>query len=117
MLSIFMKKLSVAFALSAKATDSIHKKSIHHVYQAFHLNSISGRIGQSITCLTADPGVVSTILAKSHTFPEIDHEIISMAILLASADSRMIVVSYKRKYVHKVQVNRLVKLAHEKKCG
>ena len=40
--------------------------------------------------------------------------IISMAILLPSADSRRVVVSYKRKYMHKVLVNRLVKLAQEK---
>ena len=31
-------------------------------------------------CLTADPGI--------HTFLQIDHEIISMVILLPSADSR-----------------------------
>ena len=29
------------------------------------------------TCLTADPGVASAIPAHSHTFTEIDHEIIS----------------------------------------
>ena len=44
---------------------------------------------------------------------ELDHELISMAILLPSNDSRK-VVSYKRKYVHKVLVNLLVKLAQEK---
>ena len=71
---------------------------------------ISDCIGQSVTCLTADPGVVSSISALSHTFVEIDHEIISTAILLPSPDSR----SYKRKYVHIVLVNRLVKLAQEK---
>ena len=38
-------------------------------------------------CLTADPGVASWILARSNTFVEIDHEIISMVILLPSADS------------------------------
>ena len=38
---------------------------------------------------------------------------ISTAILLLSADSRRVVVSYKRKYVHKVLVNRFVKLAEE----
>ena len=43
-----------------------------------------------------------------------DHEIISMAILFPSADSRRVVVSYKRKYVHEVPVNCLVKLAQEK---
>ena len=29
----------------------------------------------------------------------------------------MVVVSYKQKYVHEVLVNRLVKLAQEKKCS
>ena len=42
---------------------------------------------------------------------EIDHEIITTAILLPSADSRRVVVSYKRMYVHQILVNRLVKLA------
>ena len=45
---------------------------------------------------------------------EIDHEIICMVILLPSADSRRIVVSYKLKYVHEVLVYCLVKLAQEK---
>ena len=37
--------------------------------------------------LTADPGVGSSIPARSHTFVEIDHEIIYMVILLPSAES------------------------------
>ena len=37
--------------------------------------------------LAADPGVVSSIPARSHTFVEIDYEIISTIILLPSADS------------------------------
>ena len=51
-----------------------------------------GRLAQSVTCLatdaclTADPGVASLILARSHTLVEIDHEIISTVILLPSAD-------------------------------
>ena len=63
---------------------------------------------QSITCLTvdmcltADPGVVSSILAQSHTFLEIDHEIASMAIHLASPDARGVVVRYKQKYLHRL---------------
>ena len=65
-------------------------------------------------CLTADPGVASSILAWFHTFVEIDHEIISTVILLPSADSRWIVVSYKQKHVHEVLVNCLFKLAQEK---
>ena len=48
----------------------------------------------------------SYILARYHTFLEIDHEIISMVILHPSADSRR-VVNYKPKYVHKVLVNLL----------
>ena len=54
---------------------------------------LPGRIAQSVTCLatdaclTADPGVVSSIPAQSHTFVEIDHEIISTVSLLLSADS------------------------------
>ena len=46
------------------------------------------------TCMTADPGVANWIPARSHTFVEIDHEITSKAILLPSADSRRVVVSY-----------------------
>ena len=51
---------------------------------------------------------------------EIDHEIISMAILLPSAEwiiqEGLIVVSYERKYmyVHKLLVNCLFKLAQTK---
>ena len=46
-----------------------------------------------VTCLstdaslTADPGVTSSIPAWSHTFVEIDHDIISMVILIPSAES------------------------------
>ena len=52
-----------------------------------------GRVAQSVTCLatdaslTANPEVASLIPARSHTFVEIDHEIISMVILLPSAES------------------------------
>ena len=37
--------------------------------------------------LTADPGVASLVPARSNTFVEIDHEIISTVILLPSAES------------------------------
>ena len=72
---------------------------------------------QLVTCLTADLEVLSLVRARSHTFLQIDHEIISMTILLFSADSRRFVVSYKQKYVHKRLVNRLVKLLQEKSVG
>ena len=51
-----------------------------------------GRVAQSVTCLatdaclTADLGVASSIPVRSHTFVEIDHEMISTVILLPSAD-------------------------------
>ena len=54
--------------------------------------SLPGRVAQSVTCLasdaclTADPGVTSLIPVRSHTFVEIDHEILSTVILLPSAD-------------------------------
>ena len=66
------------------------------------------------TCLTVGPRVASLNPAPSHTFVEIDHEIISTAILLPSADSRRVVVSYKGNYVHEVLVNCSVKLAQAK---
>ena len=78
-----------------------------------------GRVAQSVTCLatdaclTADPGVACSIPARYHTFVEIDHEIISTVILLLIY-LRRVVVSYKRKYVHKLLVNRLLKPAQEK---
>ena len=85
-----------------------------------HIHEVPGHIGQSVmcltadTCLTPDPGATSSILARSHTLAEIDHEIVSTAILLPSTDSRRLVVSCKRKYVHEVLVNWLIKLAQEK---
>ena len=51
-----------------------------------------------------DPGPISY-------FWEIDHEMISTAILLPSAESRRVLFSYKGKYVHKVLVYCLVQLA------
>ena len=44
--------------------------------------------------LTADPGVSSLIQALSHNIMEIDHELVSTAILLPFADSRKVVDSY-----------------------
>ena len=48
------------------------------------LTNVDSRVAQSVTCLAtdasltdADPGVASSIPAWSHTFVEIDHEIIS----------------------------------------
>ena len=44
------------------------------------INSEPGRVAQSVTCLatdaclTADPGVLSSIPARSHTFMEINNQ-------------------------------------------
>ena len=54
---------------------------------------VNFRVAQSVKCLatdeclTADPGVASSIPVRTHTFVEIDHEMISTIILLPSADS------------------------------
>ena len=62
-------------------------------YLPSHSLGMPGRVAQSVTCLatdaslTADPGVSSLIPVRSHTFVEIDYEIISTVILLPSADS------------------------------
>ena len=65
----------------------------HEPFSLFHHGVLPGHVAQSVTCLatdaclTADPGLASSIPARSHTFVEIDHEIISTFILLPSTDS------------------------------
>ena len=51
------------------------------------LRSAVGNVSGYRCCLTADPGVGSSIPAQSHTFVAIDHEIISTIILFPSAES------------------------------
>ena len=66
--------------------------TLDEIYLVFTSKSKPGRVAQSVTCLatdaclTADPGVASSIPARYHTFVEIDHEIISTVISLPSAD-------------------------------
>ena len=76
---------------------------------------------QSVTCLvtdaklTADPGVASSIPARSHTFVETDHEVISTVILLPSAESFMKgCCQSQAKVCARLLVNCLFKLAQEK---
>ena len=47
----------------------------------------SGKCLATDASLIADPGVPSSIPARSHTFVEIDYEITSTVILLPSAES------------------------------
>ena len=67
-----------------------------HLYRYERSNTIFEQLGcvaQSVTCLatyaclTADPGVASSIPVRPHTFVEIVHEMISTVILLPSAES------------------------------
>ena len=82
---------------------------------------VPGRVAQLLMCLatdeslSADPGVASSILARFHTFVEINHEIISTVTLFPSAESfKKGCFSYKWKYVHEVLANCLFKFAQEK---
>ena len=73
-----------------------------HVTVQIFLNT--GPRRQSVTCLatdacmTADPGVPSLIAARSHTFMEIDHEIISTVISLPSEKLSVLSESMRTKY-------------------
>ena len=69
----------------------------------------------SVVMPTADPGVVSLIPTQSHTFIEIDHEIISTVILLLLLiQEGLLSVTKESMCMIEVLVNRLVKLAQEK---
>ena len=71
--------MTIAVDMGRKATKTNKQKNV--------------RVVQTVTCpatdacLTADPGVASSIPVRCHTFVEIDHEMISTVILLPSADS------------------------------
>ena len=85
------------------------------------MKNIPGRVAQSVTCLasdaslTADPGVASSIPTRSHTFMEIDHEIISTVILFPSADQfKKSCCQLQVKVCARRLVNCLFKLAQEK---
>ena len=56
-------------------------------YSVYGVNSYTSLTGPRSVDLTADPEVASSIPARSHTFVEIDHEIISTVIRLPSANS------------------------------
>ena len=72
----------------------------------------SSAVGAS---LTADPGVMSSIPALSHTFVENAQVIITRVILLLLLISIQWVVSYKRRYVPEVLVNCLSQACSGKK--
>ena len=65
----------------------VYMDKILHTYLFLHCPATGMQNGDTDANLTADPGVASSIPARSHTFGEIDHEIISTVILLPSAES------------------------------
>ena len=66
-------------------------------------------------CVWLEIGVASSIPVRSHTFVEIDHEMISTVILLPSADSfKKGCCQLQAKVLHELLVNRLFKPAQEK---
>ena len=87
-------------------------------YAAFH-QGLQGRVAQSVICLatnaslTADPGVASSIAARSHTCVDIDQEMIYTVIVFPSAESFK-KGCCKYMYVQEELVNCLFKLAQEK---
>ena len=96
--------------------------SAHFLILPGEQHLVPGRVAQSVTCLvtdaklTADPGVASSIPARSHTFIEIDHEIISTVILLPSAESFMKgCCQLQAKVCARLLVNCLFKLVQEKR--
>ena len=88
-----IKLFSCSTQLRMKLTLLINVKMPTIIDNLTFISRIYTTVAQSVTCLstdahlTADPGVASSIPARSHTFVEIDHEIISTVILLPSADS------------------------------
>ena len=112
----FIYQLTHCFTLQTSDYDVIFDFCVDLASLGRHSKK-PGRIAQSVTCLatdaclTADQGVGSSIPVRPHTFVKIDHE---MILLLPLIHSRRVVVSYKRKYVHELLVNRLFKPAQEK---
>ena len=92
---------------------------------SLHILGITpGYIAQSVTCLTtdayltADPGVARLIPARSHSFMEIDYEIISM-VILPPADSfkKGCCQSTSKRMCMKYWLTACSSLPRKKKCG
>ena len=84
-----IEHISSSSVIRCKKNINCKPHNIHGIkIMRFLKTGIPGRVAQSVTCLvtdtklTAGPGVASSIPARSHTFVEIDHEIISTVILL-----------------------------------
>ena len=60
---------------------------ICHLHHQVNYRGPHSTVANMSSYLTADPGVVSLIAARSHTFVEINHKMISTVTLLPSAES------------------------------
>ena len=95
LINVKMPTVILTFISMVNTTSESLKTIKVFLFLHFNIYEQPGRVGQSVTCLatdaclTADPGVASSIPARSHTFVENDHEIISTVILLPFADSFM----------------------------
>ena len=81
----FLVKGYVQIYLTKKAFKQLIYYKQNEIWYMTGPRSAVGNV--SGNSLTADPGVVSSIPARSHTFVEIDDEIISTVILLPLAES------------------------------
>ena len=87
-----MRQIIIAFPIDLQFIKILNEADYNSFSDRFTVY-LPGRVAQSVTCLatdaclTADPGVASSIPVRSHTLVEIDHEMISAVILLPSADS------------------------------
>ena len=106
--------------IQCRHIEHMHEGVYNFCLHRFYWNQ-PGRVAQSVTCLvtdaklTADPGVASSIPARSHTFVGIDHEIISTVILLPSTESFMKgCCQLQANVCARLLVNCLFKLAQEK---
>ena len=63
------------------AIGALRVNSLHSVSFFSSPEQLLGPVVQSVASQTAEPGVMSSIPLRPHTFVEIDHEIISMVIL------------------------------------
>ena len=77
-----------------------------------------GRVAQSVMCLATDGILTISIPAWSHTFVEIDHEIISTVILLPAAEPlQKDCCQLQAKVCARSTGYLLVQACPEKKCG
>ena len=91
--------------------DLQYQKNKKKQLQTLNINQTP--VSQLVASPKADPGVMNSIPAQSHTFVEIDHTIISMAILL----QLLIQVEFcqlQAKVCAQILVNCIVQLAQEK---